>query len=190
MYHRSFNGPAPRSFSGAHRFRPQCLADALREDYEAASDLTDGSWSTERLATEIDDRLEEAVYMLTEGYCPRCMAELQTIGGISGAGSRVTQCRCIPICAACGEREGMPCGTAITPLAWLNLKLWALDKEADARRSEYLRKATITVGVGAADGHGRPAVITEDGVRSVKLRPHPGGWEEFGYTEDEPDLDK
>lgn len=75
------------SFSGAHPFRLQCLAEVLRIE----------------VGDENDDLALELVALIDAGRCPRCGRPITEREIASG--SRMTSCRCIPVCAACGEDE-------------------------------------------------------------------------------------
>lgn len=70
-----------RTVSGAHPFRPQCAASAASA--EAAEEIT----------RNVD-----------RGRCPRCLGPLPQ-APITPAGSRVTDCRCVPVCETCGAHE-------------------------------------------------------------------------------------
>jgi hypothetical protein len=76
-------GERIESFSGAHPFRPLCLAELL-DDPDQVYDIT---------------------AMIDLGHCPRCEERMLPQRPNYPAGSRVTRCRCIPICSACGSHE-------------------------------------------------------------------------------------
>jgi hypothetical protein len=69
-----------RSFSGAHPFRPVHLRAVLLND----------------------DQLVDLVQLIDGEICPRCLGFLPEE---FPAGSRVTDCRCIPVCSDCGSDE-------------------------------------------------------------------------------------
>lgn len=73
-----------RTVSGAHPFRPQCAASAA-------------SASSAEAAEEITRNVDR-------GRCPRCLGPLPR-SPIVPAGSRVTDCRCVPVCETCGAHE-------------------------------------------------------------------------------------
>jgi hypothetical protein len=89
----------------------------------------------------------------------------------------------IPICSKCGEREAMPCDTCVNISSWGSEELRELDEDADARRDEWFRSARW--GVISTGGDGTGDVITPEGAGPLRDRPHPGGWVEFGYQDDE-----
>jgi len=81
-----------QSFSGAHPFRPQCLVDAYL-------DSQDDRYARSDAAADVADLIGH----VGEGRCLRC-----GVGFADGeipSGSRVTECRCIPICRVCSESE-------------------------------------------------------------------------------------
>jgi hypothetical protein len=80
-----------RSFSGTHRFRPQCLLCVWGADFAT----TGQSVST----------VEELVRRIDSGRCPRCAGPLAS--PLPPAGSRSTRCRCIPVCTPCGTHEAL-----------------------------------------------------------------------------------
>lgn len=69
------------SFSGAHPFRPSCLADLGM----------------------VMDEVAEITLAVDAGDCPRCGASLPE--NCLAAGSRMTRCRCVPVCGECGTDE-------------------------------------------------------------------------------------
>ncbi len=75
---------AIRSFSGKHDFRPTCLADTDANERGTA---------------------DQIVADINSGRCPRCRSPLPIQPRLP-AGSRLTKCRCIPICSECGSDEG------------------------------------------------------------------------------------
>lgn len=69
------------TLSGSHPYRPQCAARLA------------GVAAVEQVTVHVD-----------AGRCPRCHAPLSE-APILPAGSRVTDCRCIPLCEDCGAHE-------------------------------------------------------------------------------------
>jgi hypothetical protein len=138
-----------RSFSGTHEFFPQCLAGLLDD------------WPE-----QVDSITEE----IRTGWCPRCSERLPDQPTMP-AGSRITSCRCVPICGPCGEDE------AVTGV--YHPGDWPLDPDAVraavARWNAQGQPAILTV-----DPDGVAVLLTEEGARPVRPRPHPGGWAEFG----------
>lgn len=145
------------SFSGAHPFRPQCLAEMPNEPLDG-------------------DRIAEIVNMIDAGRCPRCDGPLPDGKPIRPAGSRVTSCRCIPVCGPCGDAEPFH---GVHPWDW-PLDDYDVADEATARED---RMKGATLAHFGSDSDGSPVMIDETGVTEVKLRPHPGGWLEHGYDD-------
>lgn len=161
------SGPDLRSFSGTHSYRPTCVSDAAKlaavtdfgfDPFDAAAqDKIGAHW-----AGVVTGRLER-------GQCPRCRGPLPTVSEPPPAGSRITACRCIPICASCGSDE------ATYPLP---LWRWPTSRSAVSRRRNYVSSPPQSAIL--HDG----TVIDETGAQEVKMREHPGGWAEFGLDVD------
>ncbi len=81
-----------RTFSGAHPFDPQHLIDAYLESTDDDTDRSDA-------VSDVADLLAK----VGEGRCLRCGTPFRVREIPSG--SRVTDCRCIPICSLCSEAE-------------------------------------------------------------------------------------
>jgi hypothetical protein len=62
----------------------------------------------------IKDHAARLVALIDAGTCPRCEIPLPKADELP-AGSRVTDCRCIPICRLCGSEEGT---WVVPPWAW------------------------------------------------------------------------
>jgi len=60
---------------------------------------------------------------------------------------------------------------------WGSEELTAWDAEADQLRSTMMT-TTATITPGAAE-ESPPVMLTDDGVATVHLREHPGGWAEY-----------
>ena len=161
------------SFSGTHPYRPQCVIDSIVADFVACDFDTRGP-ATER-AAQITERIDA-------GECPRCLAPLPDGDPERPAGSRVTACRCIPICGRCGSDEtyqsalGRPMSRA-----WQ----WPVRKGAiTRRRREIETRLAPTRAEMTTDSAGAPVLLTEDGVTPVVLRPpSSGGWAQYGYDD-------
>lgn len=163
------------SYSGAHPFRPQC---ALRSIAEAFPDIEGAGQS---FAADVTAKIDS-------GICPRCSGPLPT-GNIFPAGSRLTRCRCIPICDRCGSDEVYELVSRTGRLS--GVWQWPVGKSAITRRRNKF-KAQCTPASIVADGHGGGVVLDDEGVTQIKLRPNPGGWLEFGYddTSDQDEVGK
>ena len=87
-----------RTFSGAHPFRPACLVAAYEECLE------DEELEPDELRAEAAEFVANLVERMGEEHCLRCGKEFAPKEIPSG--SRVTDCRCVPICHVCAEAEG------------------------------------------------------------------------------------
>jgi hypothetical protein len=128
--------PALRTFSGSHAFRSEHLAEAM----------DGGGW------------LEGLLSNIRLGTCPRCNGPLLPRGeGEIPSGSRVTACRCIPICYECGEDEGFT--------SWEG----GLDSAADwpIERDEMMARI---------GGFKKRTGLREISIGDIRGREHPGGW--------------
>lgn len=157
-----------RSFSGTHEYRPDCV-QAIAE----LTAVTDFGWTNpDRIARSGRHWAETVTGFVESGRCPRCKGAMPI--DYPGAGSRLTTCRCIPICSACGADE-----------AWYPMPIWRWPTSRSAmsrRRNKVYANSSVKAGILSSSGDSL-TVITEDGSTPVKLRPHPGGWAEFGMDD-------
>lgn len=155
-----------RSFSGTHDYRAGCVSAAAElaavTDFGYSPDDDGVSKIGAHWAATVTEQLES-------GRCPRCRGKMPEPPMIP-AGSRVTACRCIPIC--CGSDEA----TYPIPL-WR----WPTSRSAISRRRNKLHREHPPVRGVIQWGH----VITSSGVGQIIPREHPGGWAEFGHDDDE-----
>ena len=128
-----------RSFSGRHDWHSSVLND------------TDADKSTA-------DRI---IHNIESSRCPRCEEPLATK---IPAGSRITDCRSIPICTSCRSDEAQQCtrrGLSLSPAS-----AWPLDrKELEQRRKERDAKKVRVLAINA-DG----SIVTERGVIRMPRR--------------------
>lgn len=80
------------TFGGTHPFNPQHLVDAFLKSDRGCKDRT-----------QAVESVADLLIGLGESRCFRCGTTLD--GRESPNGSRVTDCRCIPICPVCSEAE-------------------------------------------------------------------------------------
>jgi len=174
-----------RTFSGAHPFRPSCLIEAyedcMRYEY-----------------TDPKDRREEAVEFVEErlptidaGRCARCNGDLEDWEIPSG--SRLTACRCIPLCTTCGRAEALSGlaqvlirGPEDGPLVPLICPVydWPVSrKEQEDAVAEFDRRGQVREALLLINTDGGLSLATEEGVAQVQMREHPDGWLEHGYDE-------
>jgi hypothetical protein len=142
---------AIRSFSGTHSFRLSCVLEV---------DPDDGDYYTK-------------CYDL--GLCPRCERPLPTLP-VLPSGSRVTRCRCVPICGECGTDESFE---VVGP------DEWPLEADEITERVQtFMGNTQVGILSGGGD-HGPPVVIDEDGSHPIHPRENPGGWAQYGFDEDD-----
>jgi hypothetical protein len=171
------HGEPLRSFSGTHPFRPAHLLEQTREGFQVATVkmravLADYDAPCD---DEVVTHVARLVELIDGGYCPRCERPLGAL-----AGSRLTPCRCIPICSRCGRHEAF-CAL-YTPNAW---PLDEDEVEDELQQVESrLRPAVLEL------DEGEMTLLTEEGVGPPALREHPGGWAEFGHDDPAEDDDE
>lgn len=149
------------SFSGTHDWHPSVLND---------TDVDDGGD-----ANRIIDNIES-------GTCPRCERPLPQLPEYP-AGSRVTECRSIPICGRCGSDEAFESmdaasgiGLGLSGPSWWPIPVEEIE-ERRIRHMQHVRPAILT-----GDGH----LITEDGSIKVINPRNTGGWAQYGWEEGGP----
>jgi hypothetical protein len=81
------------TFSGTHPFNPQHLVDAFMQSQDRGC----------KDRTQAVESVSDLLIGLGESSCYRCGATLDSRQTPNG--SRVTECRCIPICRLCSEAE-------------------------------------------------------------------------------------
>jgi hypothetical protein len=153
------------TFSGCHPFNPQHLIDAYLESAEGEG------YDRDEAAELVAELLEK----VGEGRCLRCGAEFND--GEIPSGSKVTDCRCIPVCHVCGQAE------AYTPLvevegpedAWMLPILapvcyWPIDANESAVAVATFRGRYF-----------RPMTAVE--VGDLVAPPAPSGCAAFGYDD-------
>ncbi|MEO8292971.1 MAG: hypothetical protein ABI635_07495 [Actinomycetota bacterium] len=85
-----------RARFATHPFRPRCLRSELERHLDRHGQVDDGV---------VGHALAGLLHDIDRDVCPRCQGALGTPAGRLSPGSRVTSCRCIPICERCEERE-------------------------------------------------------------------------------------
>ena len=158
------------TFSGAHPFRAPCLIEAYIESADPGTDWDDA-------ADEVAILIEK---FIDKGLCPRCGGDY--VEGEIPSGSRVSDCRCIPVCMECSRAEvyGLlvvaldrikgPEDAVLTPLL-LPVCMWGEnDRDAQTRAlAAYELAGDVS--------------YTEVPAGDLLSRPHPGGWLEHGYDD-------
>jgi hypothetical protein len=155
------------SFSGTHPFRPACLLARLNEDMEVDMAREDELFllDDEGVVARPNELARALIEMIKRSVCPRCAGPLPN--ECAAAGSRVTRCRCIPICSRCGTEEAF---LLMSPWQW---PLSSEDQEDILETIRGQMKPAILDIAGE--------VVFTDGAHSpLQSRPHPGGWAEYG----------
>jgi hypothetical protein len=146
-----------RSFSGTHDWHPSVLNDTDAHEAGTADDI---------------------ITNIEEGFCPRCERPLPTPPEFP-AGSRITQCRSIPICGRCGGDEAYE---ILGPDGLSGAGCWPLSVDLiDARRAQFEANAKPAIITG--DGH----LLTEDGVAPIVVPRNTGGWAQYGQADESTD---
>ena len=148
-----------RTFSGTHAFDPTVLVDTDADEEGVADDI---------------------VWNIENGRCPRCEGPLPTMPEFP-AGSRITQCRTIPICGRCGSDEVHEQLDGACGIGWglSSAGAWPLPTEViDERRDRWMKQMTPAIITG--DGN----LITEDGVGQIVNPCNTGGWAQYGGGDD------
>ncbi|HSS25684.1 MAG TPA: hypothetical protein VLL82_15090 [Mycobacterium sp.] len=143
-----------RTFSGTHDFHPSVLVDT--DAYE-------------------EGNADDIIWNIDNGRCPRCEGPLPTMPEFP-AGSRITECRSIPVCRRCGEDEVFESMDAACGIGWglSSAGCWPVPiGEIEARRDRYMERAQPAIIV---DGH----LITENGAAPVINPRNTGGWAQYG----------
>lgn len=170
-----------RTFSGAHPYRPQCVATAATANL-AQIMPTDVAAN---LAIQCTVRITTAI---SNGVCPRCSDSLWPAAlpdGWRPAGTRALPCRCVPVCETCASWIE-PISGAVAVTAWPTDEC-ELD---DGRIRKDVEMESVTKARAAAQSallHSGPdgqVLVTQLGVAQIESRPHPGGWLEYGYDDD------
>jgi hypothetical protein len=154
-----------RTFSGTHVWDPSVLVD------------TDAG---------IEGNADEIVWDIEHGRCPRCEGPLllTTNPREFPAGSRITQCRSIPICGRCGSDECYEQLDGALGVGWglSSAGAWPIDAERiDERRARFMRQ--MRPAILAGDGH-LITLITEDGAVPVVNPCNTGGWAQYGFPDE------
>jgi hypothetical protein len=162
------------SFSGVHEFRVACLREAVTLAYRE-DEVED---------RRADDLLEGIIEGIREGRCPRCGGDYKA--DEIPAGSRLTACRCVPVCTDCGRNE-----------AWNHFNDWftppgywpiGSDSEASRRRDagvEPLPDLAVSTTEAFLDAASGALISLEGGEGIVNITPRTGGWAELGFDEED-----
>lgn len=160
------------SFSGTHpydssvfEFLPTYYLPELAEEWGVdASEIA--GWR--------QSAINRADHLIAQSICPRCEGKLLTNDHpqFYPAGSRITQCRSVPVCSDCGTHEAFE--VAILGEC-SRLEEWA-----------YLLRSEILSSLERIQAKAKPGyitvdkVMTADGVGELDTSPTTGGWAQFG----------
>lgn len=141
-----------RSFSGIHPWHPTLLADTDAHESVTAEDIIEA---------------------IDSGRCPRCEGPLP-VAPMYPAGSRITECRSIPICGRCGGDEVYEqLSTGLSSAG-----CWPIPEYEIAERcARFESQATVAILSG-------DTLITGDGAISVINPCNTGGWAQYGFPDD------
>jgi hypothetical protein len=137
------------TFSGTHDWHPSVLIDTDADEHGNADFIIES---------------------IESGRCPRCEGSLPAPPEYP-AGSRITQCRSIPICGPCGSDEAYEAIDGGISSAGC----WPIDRaEISERRSR--REQQMVTAIFTGDGH----LVTQDGSTPVVIPGNTGGWAQYG----------
>ena len=124
-----------------------------------------------RCSTTADDIVEN----IESGRCPRCEYPLPQLPEFP-AGSRITQCRSIPICGRCGGDEVWE---LVEDGAVSSAGFWPLPRDEITERIERcLSKCRVETAIMSGD-----QLITSEGAAPVVNPRNTGGWAQYGDTD-------
>ena len=120
----------------AHPFRPTCLRTELERHLDQHGEV-DHDVVVHTLAGLLHD--------IDHGTCPRCQGPSRTSSGDIPAGSRVTSCRCIPICGDCEARETKEAsiGVLYSVFDWYQDRAVREDVERDLAELEASQRSFV-----------------------------------------------
>ena len=152
-----------QTFSGTHPYRPQCVVRSITRD----------GWGFDATAVA-QTHAERVTLAVDAGTCPRCGDEFAD--NEIPSGSRLTSCRCIPVCAACGADEANQhgLGQECSPV-WR----WPVSKNWRTRRAnEVARRSRVVLATLEGD-----SILSAEGVTKLDTTPTSGGWAQFGFDD-------
>ena len=120
------------------------------------------------------------VELLDSGKCPRCNGPLVRSEREYPAGSRLTDCRCIPVCGPCGFREAI-----VPPSHRVFLPEWG-NEDAVAREVEVVDAIPIytpTASPVTEHSAGSLLPLTRDWKKRSDVGGRSDGWIKYGYHE-------
>ena len=124
-----------RARLSAHAFRAPCLRAELEVYLDRHGETDHGL---------VGHALVGLLHDIDHGACPRCQGPMPTAGSIP-AGSRVTTCRCIPICVDCESRETkeVSIGAVYPVFDWFHDREVRADVERDLAELEADQRSFV-----------------------------------------------
>ena len=160
-----------RTFSGMHAFRQSCLRFEIERGLNDEAQA--GNGDVDEIESDADEIEEQLLALIETEKCPRCEGGYQEKEIPSG--SRVSACRCIPVCWRCGRQE---------PHVLWAPNAWPIGQDIaafiDTQLAQGMKPAMLVRG-----SDGTTKLLHEDGVGDVDMTPSTGGWLQFGSDEDD-----
>jgi hypothetical protein len=151
-------GEVLRASSATHEFRPRCLKNEIERLLDERGHVGRGL---------LVHALVALLHDIDHGHCPRCQGPLYSVDGTAPVGSRVTSCRCIPLCTDCGAAESAERSVGGHPslLDWYAGRAVRHDLERDL---DEIGDASRTFVIDLTKVRGRTAVRGRDGAGGVR----------------------
>jgi hypothetical protein len=126
-----------RARFATHPFQPRCLRWELERHLDEHGEVDRGA---------VVKALVGLLHDIDHGACPRCQGPSPIARGETAAGSRVTSCRCIPICAECEARETREAltGVVYSVFDWFHDRDVLVDVERDLAELDASRHPFVT----------------------------------------------
>jgi hypothetical protein len=129
-----------------HAFRPSCLRAELERHLDEQGQGDHGV---------VGHALVGLLHDIDHGICPRCQGPPSP--GERPAGSRVTSCRCIPVCAECEARETKEAsiGALYSVFDWFHDREVRADVERDLAELDANQRSFV-IDLTSFDDRGHP----------------------------------
>jgi hypothetical protein len=126
-----------RARYATHPFRIRCLRSELERHLDQHGGVNN---------RVVGHALVGLLHDIDHGACPRCQGPLTTSAEESPAGSRVTSCRCIPICAQCEAQETKEAsiGVVYSLFDWYQDRAVREDVERDLAELDDNQRRSVT----------------------------------------------
>jgi hypothetical protein len=138
-----------RARFATHSFRPRCLRSELERHLDQHGHGDHG---------EVAHALVGLLHDIDHGACPRCQGPLRASPSGMAGGSRVTSCRCIPICGECEARETKEAsiGVDYSVFDWYHDRAVREDVEQDLAELDANQRSSV-LDLTSLDDRGAPA---------------------------------